>query len=107
MTDATHVFLLEPLLNLQQEAQAVNRVHRIGQTRPTFVHRYVIRDTVEEKLHELRVKRLEAAGGTDRVLQLAHHGHKARASGLKHTRIVAHDDQQDLTIEDIQLMFDS
>jgi SNF2 family DNA or RNA helicase len=103
LTNATHVFLLEPLLNLEQEAQAVNRVHRVGQTRPTYVHRYVIRDTVEEKLHNLRVRKLEAAGGMDRVLQLAHGGHKTRVRGLKHTQ----DDQEELTLEDIEAMFDS
>ena len=39
---ASHVFLLEPLLNSFQEAQAVNRIVRIGQTRNTFVHKYII-----------------------------------------------------------------
>eukprot|EP00478_Filoreta_tenera_P002447 GABV01002533.1.p3 GENE.GABV01002533.1~~GABV01002533.1.p3 ORF type:complete len:106 (-),score=21.74 GABV01002533.1:120-437(-) len=37
---AQRVFLLEPSLNPAVEAQAVNRVHRIGQTRPCFVHRF-------------------------------------------------------------------
>ena len=39
LVEASHVFLLEPIMNLEQEAQAVNRVHRIGQTRPSVIHR--------------------------------------------------------------------
>ena len=40
VAEAQHVVLTEPLLDPAVEAQAVGRVHRIGQTQPTFVHRY-------------------------------------------------------------------
>lgn len=42
LVEAQHVMLLEPLLNPSMEAQAINRVHRIGQTRATFVHRFIV-----------------------------------------------------------------
>lgn len=42
VTEATHVFLCEPLLNVGVEQQAIGRVHRLGQTRPTVVHRLVV-----------------------------------------------------------------
>lgn len=53
LIEASHVFLLEPIMNVQQEAQAVNRVHRIGQTRSTYVHKYVVNDTVEKRIHDM------------------------------------------------------
>ncbi|XP_022082034.1 E3 ubiquitin-protein ligase SHPRH-like isoform X2 [Acanthaster planci] len=49
--EATHVLLVEPILNPASELQAVGRVHRIGQTKPTVVHRFLVRDTIEERLH--------------------------------------------------------
>ena len=42
LVEAQHVIMIEPLLNPAAEAQAVNRVHRIGQTRETCVHRFVV-----------------------------------------------------------------
>lgn len=47
---ATHIFLIEPFLYKGYEQQALARVHRIGQTKPTFVWRYIISGTVEEAL---------------------------------------------------------
>ena len=36
---------------------AVSRIHRIGQTRKTYVHRYLIADTVETNIDKLRMER--------------------------------------------------
>lgn len=47
---ASHVFLLEPILSYSQELQAINRIHRLGQLHPTYVHKYHILGTVEEKI---------------------------------------------------------
>ena len=41
LIEASHVILVEPLLNPAQELQAIGRVHRIGQKKQTFVHRLV------------------------------------------------------------------
>lgn len=54
LTAADYVFILDPWWNPAVEAQAVDRVHRIGQTRPVFAYRLICRDTVEEKILELQ-----------------------------------------------------
>ncbi|KAG8225018.1 hypothetical protein J437_LFUL006029 [Ladona fulva] len=53
LIEATHVILVEPILNQAMELQAIGRVHRIGQTRPTVVHRLIVRDTIEERMLEV------------------------------------------------------
>ena len=54
LTAADYVFLLDPWWNPAVEAQAIDRTHRIGQTRQVFAYRLIARDTVEEKVLELQ-----------------------------------------------------
>ncbi len=54
LTAAEYVFLLDPWWNPAVEAQAIDRAHRIGQTKPVFAYRLIARDTVEEKIVELQ-----------------------------------------------------
>lgn len=51
---ADYVFLLDPWWNPAVEAQAVDRVHRIGQTNTVFVYRMVTAGTIEERIQELK-----------------------------------------------------
>lgn len=57
LLEAQHVVLVEPLLNPAAEAQAVSRVHRIGQEKRTLVHRFIVKDTVEESIYKLNRSR--------------------------------------------------
>jgi SNF2 family DNA or RNA helicase len=54
LTAADYVFLLDPWWNPAVEAQAIDRAHRIGQTRSVFAYRLIARGTVEEKVLELQ-----------------------------------------------------
>ncbi len=74
LTAAAYVFLLDPWWNPAVEAQAIDRAHRIGQTREVFAYRIIARDTVEEKVLALQQSKRDLA---DAVLS-------ADAVGLRH-----------------------
>ena len=61
LTAASYVFLLDPWWNPAVESQAIDRTHRIGQTRPVFAYRLIARDTVEEKILQLQERKRELA----------------------------------------------
>lgn len=55
MVAASHVILLDLWWNPTTEDQAVDRAHRIGQTRPVTVSRLTIKETVEDRILALQV----------------------------------------------------
>ncbi|MDE3196273.1 MAG: DEAD/DEAH box helicase [Acidobacteriota bacterium] len=61
LTAAEYVFLLDPWWNPAVEAQAMDRAHRIGQTKQVFAYRLIARDTVEEKVLELQKSKRDLA----------------------------------------------
>lgn len=61
LTAAEYVFLLDPWWNPAVESQAIDRAHRIGQTRHVFAYRLIAQDTVEEKVAELQQSKREVA----------------------------------------------
>jgi SNF2 family DNA or RNA helicase len=61
LTRANHVFLMDPYWHVAAEDQAMDRVHRIGQTRPVKVVRFVMKDSIEERF--LKVQSAKAALG--------------------------------------------
>ena len=83
LTAAEYVFLLDPWWNPAVEAQAIDRAHRVGQTKQVFAYRLICRDTVEEKILELQQKKRDLA---DAILE-------ADGSVLK-----------DLTTEDLDML---
>ena len=59
MTVANHVILIDPWWNEPLAAQAVNRTHRIGQTKPVKVYRLVSKETFEQRVVEIASEKME------------------------------------------------
>ncbi len=61
LTAADYCFLLDPWWNPAVESQAIDRCHRMGQTRPVFAYRLIARQTIEEKIIELQHRKRDLA----------------------------------------------
>jgi len=57
LTEADYCFLLDPWWNPATEAQAIDRTHRIGQTRNVMVYRLIAHDTIEDKVMALNARK--------------------------------------------------
>ena len=61
LTAADYVYLVDPWWNPAVEQQAIDRTHRIGQTRSVFAYKMICKDTIEEKILVLQIKKKELA----------------------------------------------
>ncbi len=61
LTAAEYVFLLDPWWNPAVEAQAIDRAHRIGQTRHVFAYRLLAAGTIEDKIAQLQQSKRDLA----------------------------------------------
>ncbi|KAK3866441.1 hypothetical protein Pcinc_028026 [Petrolisthes cinctipes] len=82
---ANHLFLIDIHWNPQLETQACDRIYRVGQTKPVYIHRFIVENTVEHKILDLQKKKLQIS--------------KDVLSGAKRTK---HDK---LTLDDIKTLF--
>jgi non-specific serine/threonine protein kinase len=57
LTAADYVYIVDPWWNPAVEQQAIDRTHRIGQTRNIFAYRMICKDTVEDKIIQLQEKK--------------------------------------------------
>ncbi|XP_057792639.1 LOW QUALITY PROTEIN: DNA repair protein RAD16-like [Salvia miltiorrhiza] len=64
LTAASHVFLMDPWWNPAVERQAQDRIHRIGQYKPIRIVRFIIENTVEERILKLQDKKELVFEGT-------------------------------------------
>jgi len=64
LSAADTVIHFDPWWNYAAEAQATDRAHRIGQTRIVTAYKLIARDTVEEKIVKLQVRKRAASEGT-------------------------------------------
>jgi len=61
LTEADYVFILDPWWNPAIEQQAIDRTHRIGQTKNIFIYKFITKDTLEEKILALQQRKLSVA----------------------------------------------
>lgn len=61
LTAASRVYVMEPQFNPAAEAQAVERVHRLGQTRAVHITRFIMSSSVEEAILKLQRKKQDLA----------------------------------------------
>jgi len=54
LIEADYVFILDPWWNPAVEQQAIDRSHRIGQTKNVFIYKFITKDSVEEKILALQ-----------------------------------------------------
>jgi SNF2 family DNA or RNA helicase len=69
LTAADYVFLFDPWWNTAVQQQAIDRTHRIGQTKNVFAYKMICKDTIEEKIIQLQQRKKQLAedliGGED------------------------------------------
>lgn len=85
LTSATQLFMLDPWWNPAVEQQAYDRIHRLGQTKEVKVYRYLVENTVEERIEKIQ----------ERKRELSQHA----LSDKKGSNL------SKLTLEDIKLLF--
>ncbi|ESQ29335.1 hypothetical protein EUTSA_v10023220mg [Eutrema salsugineum] len=86
MVAACHVLMLDLWWNPTTEDQAIDRAHRIGQTRPVTVVRFTVKDTVEDRILALQQKK--------RMMVASAFGEDEKGSRQSH-----------LTVEDLNYLF--
>ena len=71
LTAASYAILYDPWWNPAAEAQAIDRIHRIGQTKPVIAYRILAEHTVEEKIRLLQREKAALAAAVVQEESLA------------------------------------
>lgn len=61
LTAADYVYIVDPWWNPAVEQQAIDRTHRIGQTKSIFAYRMICKDTIEDKILQLQERKRSLA----------------------------------------------
>ncbi|CAM9886740.1 unnamed protein product [Ectocarpus sp. 12 AP-2014] len=99
LTQANNVFLLEPLLNLALEKQAIGRVYRLGQARHVTVTKLVLKDSIETRILALQKKQAAEGSASAAV------GAPSSSSSNGVAGNIARDNAKDLKIGEYNALF--
>ncbi len=61
LTEADYVFILDPWWNPAVEQQAIDRTHRIGQTKKVIIYKFITKNSIEEKILLLQQQKTHVA----------------------------------------------
>ncbi|OJI87927.1 hypothetical protein ASPTUDRAFT_61339 [Aspergillus tubingensis CBS 134.48] len=90
LTAASNVFMMDPWWSFAIEAQAIDRVHRMGQTRDVQVTRFVVKDSIEGRMLRVQERKMNIAGSL----------------GLRVGGDGSEDDKKKERIEELRLLFE-
>ena len=62
LTVASRLVLFDPWWNASVENQAIDRIHRFGQTEDVIIYRFIIKDSIEEKMLAMQKRKSQLAG---------------------------------------------
>ena len=62
LTAANHVFMMDPWWSFAVEAQAIDRVHRMGQVREVKVTRFICKESIEQRILKVQERKMAVAG---------------------------------------------
>ncbi|KZF26698.1 putative DNA repair protein rad-5 [Xylona heveae TC161] len=67
LTSAQRVFMMDPWWSYAVESQAIDRVHRMGQTSSVYVHRFIVKDSVEQRMLKIQDRKMFIASSLGMV----------------------------------------
>jgi SNF2 family DNA or RNA helicase len=82
LTRANHVYMMDCWWNVAQENQAMDRIHRIGQERPVEAIRFVMADSIEERVLQVQEAKETLGKGILKRLKKTERG-KAKVTALR------------------------
>jgi Helicase conserved C-terminal domain len=88
LTQANHVFIMEPCFNPAVEAQAIGRVHRLGQKRDVEIVRLVMEKSVESRMVDMLKKKYGGANVQGGIADEFHNGDKKPAAKVDNAIMV-------------------
>ncbi|KAF3483437.1 DNA repair protein rad5 [Arthroderma uncinatum] len=90
LTVANHVFMMDPWWSFAVEAQAIDRVHRMGQLRDVKVFRFVVKNSIEGRILRIQERKMMIAGSL----------------GLRVGGDGSDEDKREQRIEELKLLFE-